>query len=162
MASVIITPDAMIEPLRTIPLSGAKFEVWSADHVRTVFDDGAEVPASPDGTAAQTTTSRRLGYGADVARMVRHHELAHSLVAEWCGLPCSPTLRRVAHGEPCADEEAEAWEEALVLAFQRFVSTGVVAGPLRFFTRDLAGWRACFMDIVGGDDLGVTTWTSER
>lgn len=134
-------------PAATLPLASCVFEVWSATHCRTVFPDGAAVPASPEGTPEQAATARELGYGEDVAGMVRDHELAHTLIAEWCGLPGSPTLRRVATGAPREDADGEWWEEALVLAFQRFVRTGAVGGPLRFFTRDLASWRDRFLAV---------------
>lgn len=58
-----------------------------------------------------------LGYGADTLAMSRDHELVHSLLAGWLGLPESPTLRGVADQRFWPHWQAE---EAAVLGVQRF------------------------------------------
>lgn len=64
----------------------------------TRFADGLSIDGAPDGSAEQLRTCRELGYGDDVERMNRHHDIAHSLIAAWLGLPHSPTLRAAAEG----------------------------------------------------------------
>lgn len=49
--------------------------------------------------------------------MSRAHEVTHSLLAHWLGLPESPTMRGVADGSYWPEWEAE---EAAVLGVQRF------------------------------------------
>lgn len=120
-------------------IPGGWFEVWTHDHCRTVFDDDSTVPASPDGTRDQAETARDLGYGTDVARMVLEHELAHHVLAECRGLVRSPTLYAVAHGSKAPDAAAE---EALVLAFQRYVRIGEVREPLHPYVDVITSWRA--------------------
>src|SRR5690348_2647013 len=81
----------------------------------TMFADGTRVPAYPSGLAEQTEMSRRLGYGGDVKRMCREHEVLHTWLCELFGLPYSPTLWAVAHGQSdgCAPVWAQQEEEAL-------------------------------------------------
>ena len=66
--------------------------------VTTTLHGGAVVHAEPHDTPEYAETAARLGYGADVARMNRDHELMHSLIAAWLGLPESPVMRAVADG----------------------------------------------------------------
>jgi len=104
-------------------------EVWEwreNAYLETRFPDGTKVPASPQGSIEQTFTALDLGYGADLYRMCREHELCHTLLAEAIGQPYSRTLWAVAHpGDadniPLAEQHAE---EGMVLAFQRLLMTG--------------------------------------
>lgn len=76
-----------------------------------------EVPAMPECTPYQAASAKALGYGDDLARASREHELAHSLLAVLLGLPESPTLHGVARGRHWQHWRAE---EAAALALQRF------------------------------------------
>jgi hypothetical protein len=93
-------------------------------YTETVFRDGSLVPAYPTGCDNQRQTSRRLGYGDDVAAMCREHEVLHTWLCERFDLPYSPTLWAVAHGQPagCAPIWAQQEEEALVLSFQAYLN----------------------------------------
>ena len=90
----------------------------------TRFPDGTRVPAYPSGLPEQAQMSRRLGYGADVMRMCREHEVLHTWLCELFGLPYSPTLWAVAHDNAggCAPDWAQREEEALVLSFQAYLN----------------------------------------
>lgn len=85
-------------------------------YARTTFADGTFVEARPQDDAAYRLTARELGYGEDTWSLCWQHEAAHSWLCERVGLPWSPTLFAVAHGETF--ERASA-EEAAVLEFQR-------------------------------------------
>lgn len=93
-------------------------------YTETIFRDGSIVPAYPMGTREQRDTCATLGYGADVAGMCREHEILHTWLCEQFGLPHSPTLWAVAHGQ--SEGSAPIWaqqnEEALVLSFQAFLN----------------------------------------
>jgi hypothetical protein len=83
----------------------------------TRLADGAEIPARAQDDNAYVERSLLLGYGTDTSAMSREHEIAHSLLAHWLGLPESPTLRGVA--------DRSFWphwhlEEQAVLAVQSF------------------------------------------
>jgi hypothetical protein len=92
-------------------------------YLETVFADGTRVPAAPQETDEYRATALALGYGGDVWRMCREHEIAHTTLMQSLGLMYSPTLWAVAHGNPKAipgsPGEMSA-EENLVLAYQRW------------------------------------------
>src|SRR5215211_2094253 len=102
----------------------------------TIFPDGARVPAYPNGTDEQRVTTRRTGYGDDIAAMCREHEILHTWLAEKFGFPHSPTLWAVAHGqaEGCAPIWAQHGEEALVMAFQEYLNGLPATEPLKSLT----------------------------
>src|SRR5690348_11324108 len=89
-------------------------------YTETIFRDGSLVPAYPTGLADQMQTAHQLGYGDDLSRMCREHEILHTWLCEQFGLPYSPTLWAVAHGQTqgSAPIWAQQEEEALVLSFQ--------------------------------------------
>jgi hypothetical protein len=83
------------------------------------------VDAVPHDTDEYRARARSLGYPDDAAgllRMSREHELCHSLLAGWLGLPCSPTMRGIALRTAGIGPWFPEWraEEACVLAVQRF------------------------------------------
>ena len=82
-------------------------------HVVTDMPDGTCCEGAPEDNDAYRATAERLGYGGDVARMNRSHETAHSLVAMLLGLPASPTLWRVAHGQLEASDLTGIEEDAV-------------------------------------------------
>lgn len=82
-----------------------------ARRIETVFADGAVCVAMPD-YSAQRETAQRLGYGADdeaVWRMTVDHDILHTTEAVKAGLPHSPTLWAVAHGEKYPGSRMEEW-----------------------------------------------------
>lgn len=90
-------------------------------HVSTRLPGGREVLGMPMSDAGYRRTAREHGYGEDVARMCRCHEVTHSLIAHWLGLPCSPVFRRVAGGDHEADDLTRV-EEAAVLALEAYAN----------------------------------------
>jgi hypothetical protein len=92
-------------------------------YLETVFADGTRVPAAPQETDEYRATALALGYGDDVWRMCREHEIAHTTLMQSLGLMYSPTLWAVAHGAhgtiPNSPGEMGA-EEELVLAYQKW------------------------------------------
>ena len=83
--------------------------------------------AEPHDTQDYADTAAGLGYGSDLGRMNRDHELMHTLLAMWLGRPESPVLRAVAN--ECWQHDPDgllAMEEAACLALQRLaVAWGV-------------------------------------
>jgi hypothetical protein len=98
--------------------------VFGDEHyLETVFPDGTRVPAAPQDTDQYRATAAALGYGDDIWRLCREHEIAHTTLMQSLGLRYSPTLWAVAHGErgkiPNSPGEMAA-EEKLVLAYQEW------------------------------------------
>lgn len=75
---------------------------------------GKIVRGEPQGTLEQAQTALDLGYGEDVGAMVTDHDPLHCIIADMLGLPTSYSL---SGGDP----ELAAWEEAAVIATQRFM-----------------------------------------
>lgn len=95
-------------------------------YARTTFPDFTFLEARPQDCPSYRLTAQELGYGDDAAgcwAMCWHHEAAHSFLAEAVGLPVSPVLWAVAHGEVF---ELAHVEEAAVLRFQRLICEGRV------------------------------------
>lgn len=90
-------------------------------HLRTVFSDGTCVPASPHDTPEYAKTAAECGYTGDDPQwqLCREHELAHSLLATYRGLPYSKTLWAQAHGAKLPRGVIPA-EECVVLGFQAY------------------------------------------
>lgn len=80
---------------------------------------GLEVVAAPQDDPEYLGRAASLGYGIDTLAMSRAHEVGHSLLAHWLGLPESPTLRGVASGNYW-----EHWhsEECAVMAIQKMAN----------------------------------------
>lgn len=109
---------------KTLAFKNCVVRMEKSGFTETVFRDGSRVPAYPTGLADQREIGKRLGYGCDLARMCREHEVLHTWLCELFGLPYSPTLWAVAHGqaEGCAPLWAQQEEESLVLAFQALLN----------------------------------------
>lgn len=93
----------------------------------TVFHDGTRVVAVPEDDAEYFALAAGLGYGTDVEALSQEHELLHTFLAERLTGGASPTLWAVAHGQQegtCAPVWEQEEEEAMVLAFQRFLRGG--------------------------------------
>jgi hypothetical protein len=108
--------------MKLIRLGGSTIELH--DDGLTVTRFGArQVDARPHHTGEYQQRAFDLGYGADVARMSRDHELCHSLLAHLLELPASPTLIEVAHGRTW-----KYWrrEEAAVLGLQGYARAAKV------------------------------------
>lgn len=65
--------------------------------------------------------AHRLGYGDDLLKYCRHHELAHHIISEEFGSH-SPVIWALAHGEAPPRMIAAA-EEALAMTLQRYAMT---------------------------------------
>ena len=77
----------------------------------------------------QAETARQLGYGDDVAAMNADHDPLHRALCAWLGVE-SQALRAAA-GERLTKEEQDraAFEEAAVLAVQKFMRLCGAAVP---------------------------------
>lgn len=110
--------------------------------VVTTFSDGSRLEACPQETDDYRDRALSLGYESADA-MNREHDVLHSFLADKLGWPCSPCLYAAAQRLPI-DQEQRDTEEACVLAFQRYLNTGVVDDRLLPLTEaglDLAGLR---------------------
>jgi hypothetical protein len=114
-------------PVTTVlDLAGASIRLHDDGFTTTVYPDGKHVVACAEDTDAYRQTALEHGYGEDVDKLSREHEVCHALLAAWLGLPHSPALRAVALGRP---QDGDWREEAAVLAVQRWA-------------------RACGVDLV--------------
>jgi hypothetical protein len=102
----------------TFALAGCTVHVQGTS-VETLLPGGRRVLGMPIHDADYRATARKLGYGSNVARLNVEHELTHTLVAHWLGVPCSPVFRRVASGDHEADDLTRL-EEGAVLAIQAY------------------------------------------
>jgi hypothetical protein len=114
-------------------------------YLETRWPDGAMCPATRDHTMSNVDYAAHLGYRS-VRDALREHELAHTFVSEKLGFPYSPTLRAVADGfgPGSAPYEAQLWEEAVVLEFQRFMQTGDIGPALSPWAWKADAWAAEF------------------
>lgn len=99
-----------------ILLNAAEVE-WSHQYTVTRFWGGAILVSEHSEQPGQKVTAEKLGMS--VEKMNQTHDLTHSLLANWLGLPNSPTLKAVAKGNIFLHNAAE--EEA-VLAIQKFAN----------------------------------------
>lgn len=114
----------MTEPWHREYMNGVVVRVYDDErYLETRFPDGTKVPAMPQNTESYRAKAQELGYGEDVWRMCKEHEMAHTELMQALGLEYSPTLWAVAHGHkrgiPGNQGEMGA-EEDLVLAYQRW------------------------------------------
>jgi hypothetical protein len=106
----------------TLKLAGAVIELHPSGLTVTRYGDRF-VEAWPQDDAAYRSRALELGYGTDTARMSREHEIVHSLLAKWLGLPHSPTLWAISRRDVDPNWNLE---EAAVLAVQAFaISQGI-------------------------------------
>lgn len=99
-----------------IRLGNVTVEVTDEQTV-TTFENGAQLVAHHAEQPGQDKTAQE--YGLTVEQMNRTHDLAHSLLAHWLGLPASPTLQAVAEQR----RDPNWWiEERAVLALQSFAA----------------------------------------
>lgn len=101
---------------QSLHLAGAVIELHPDGLTVTRYPDGT-VDARPQSDETYSARAQALGYGSDTLAMSRDHEICHSLLAFWLGLPHSPTLMGVARGEHWPHWQAE---EAAILAVQRY------------------------------------------
>lgn len=87
--------------------------------VVTRYSDGTEVLAHPMHRPEDEALAVELGY-PDVDEMTLFHDPLHERLARALGLPHSPTLWALAHGQPAP--ACAAHEEAMVLAAQKFMN----------------------------------------
>lgn len=110
--------------MRTLRVGSADVHLHDDGLTVTELHDGKTIPACHDGSAYQRNSAYELGYGDDVDLASREHEIAHSLLAKWLGLPESPTLRGVA--------DRSYWphwrkEEAAILGLQAYARAAGVS-----------------------------------
>ena len=106
-------------------LRGCEVWLWPRSYyLETRFPDATMVKASPEGTESYRRRARACGYRGHLAlwQLCRDHELSHSILAEARGLPFSPVLWGVAHGE-LLSKEASDQEEWVTLSFQHWANT---------------------------------------
>lgn len=124
--SALGTWHGVSSPVRQVAgelhIGGNKIEYWLGGTVRTTFPDGTQLMAHPDGSDDQLATTERLGYGRDVASMVREHEIIHTLIAVIDGKPYCPVLYAAAKGEPLPMEGEAADIEDQVMAGQELLN----------------------------------------
>jgi hypothetical protein len=109
--------------------NGTLIEIRPAS-TRITLPTGETVIGEAQHTAEQRHTARRLGYGDDVLAMVRDHDPLHSLLAAWLGLPASYGIMAAAGLLKPEDADLAAYEEAAVLAVQRFMRAAGKGLPL--------------------------------
>ena len=111
---------------RTHQFGSVTVRVWhppERSRVETWFPDGVMLPAEPQGDDDYRDRALSLGYESADA-MNREHDVLHSFLADKLGYRWSPCLWAAAHKQPI-DREVGDHEEAMVLAFQRYMNTGV-------------------------------------
>lgn len=86
----------------------------------TTYADGTSYAAHPHDTHHYHVVAHRLGYGDDILRYAREHEVCHHIVSEWIGGHTSKVLWPLAHGRDPDPAEA-VYEEALTMTFQRWL-----------------------------------------
>jgi hypothetical protein len=107
--------------LQTFRLGECRVDLMDG-YTRTRFADGRRCIAEHREQPGQRELAASLGY-TSAAEMNRRHDLAHTVLSTWLGLPHSPTLRGVADGNFWPHHKLE---EAAVLAVQAFaVAAGV-------------------------------------
>lgn len=114
--------------------------------VETRFPDGVAVVAVRPDTDQNRQEAADQGYPASAAGVFEslwQHELLHSLVAEWLWNKPSPTLRHVGGGTPVPYGK-QLYEEAVVIAFQRYLTTRDVWDVLEPFRDRLDHWLLQF------------------
>lgn len=95
------------------------------------FADGVSVPSQPEDSDAYRAAAQHHGYGTDTWQLCVDHEIMHLALADWLGLPDSPTLLAVRRGRLGDDLVLRALEETAVLAVQQFARAAGV---------DLVAW----------------------
>lgn len=120
-------------------------------YLETRFHDGSVAGATRECVLNNLTYAQHLGY-PDCWTAVVSHEIAHTYISEQLGHPYSPTLFAVAHNyiDDTAAYEERLWEEALVLAVERYMRTGyllpILGHPAVF--KNFYGWSLAIAGIV--------------
>lgn len=107
--------------MKTFRLGECRIDLMDG-YTRTRFADGRRCLAEHREQPGQRELAASLGYASAVAMNIRH-DLCHSLLAVFLGLPHSPTLRGVADGNFWPHHKLE---EAAVLAVQAFANAAGV------------------------------------
>lgn len=111
-----MTPEAPSRPTSVLIFGGTVYEIWGRTS-RSIFADGAVLPAAEQDNDAYRATAERLGY-ADPSRMCVEHKALHHWLCHMLGLPDSAALRSAARGEP--GDRVSGLEEVAVMALQEF------------------------------------------
>ncbi len=95
--------------------------IYTPEGAITHFLDGTSYGAHPHPWDHHySVIAHRCGYGDDLMRFAREHEVCHSLIAEFLYDRPSPIIWGLAHGKPLTPKEAVA-EEACTQLLQRWV-----------------------------------------
>lgn len=109
----------LIRPMRSVRVGDATV-TYTPDGALTIFDDGTSYGAQPHDTPHYHVIAHRCGYGDDLLRYAREHEVCH-LIVEREFLDGRPSvLRELADGWPAHPDDA-AMEEAMVMTLQRWL-----------------------------------------
>lgn len=115
-------------------------------YIATKFPDGSECGALREDTDENRREAADQGYtGSDaVWRSLADHELGHSLVSLWLWDRASPTLQHEA-GAQRVPYGMRLGEEAIVIAFQRWMNKGDVWPILTHYREQLPRWKQRFL-----------------
>lgn len=106
--------------MRSVKLARVTVEPYD-DGAFSVFDDGSSYAALPHWNDTHYyVIAHRCGYGDDLLRYCREHEVFHHVVGEEFFGGVSPVIWALAHGGDI-DPARAALEEMAVAALQRFV-----------------------------------------
>ncbi len=110
--------------IKAIPLLFCEVRQYRDDHLWTwtQFPDGSGYGAIPEFSEPYVKLARRSGYDT-VDDYCFVHEFTHSFLEQELAARASPVLWSLAHKQRHPDHTV--WEEALVLAFQRFMHGGM-------------------------------------
>jgi hypothetical protein len=140
-----ITPRTADRVILVLSLTHCEVSIDDTNRiVVTKFSDGKECLATRQDSDENRREAEDEGYEptADgVWQCLVTHEVCHSLVSEWLWQKPSPTLRHVAGGERC-EYGKQLYEEALTIAFQRFLNTQHIWPALGQYAEQLTRWRA--------------------
>jgi hypothetical protein len=100
--------------------NGTLIEIRPAS-TRITLPSGETALGEAQHTESQRRTARQLGYGDDVLAMVRQHDPLHALLADWLGIEASYGIMAAAGLLKPEDHDLAAYEEAAVIAVQRFM-----------------------------------------
>lgn len=122
-------------------------ECPGALYFETRFADGAYVPACGNTDDESVAHAHELGYAGDTVRMSLEHEILHTWLAVKQGRSYSATLWHVAHKVKPAKGLIRD-EEAVVLAFQRYMRAGVWTDALDLLSDEVAERGATVEGLV--------------
>jgi hypothetical protein len=137
--------------MKSVTIGAVTIRVFEEhQYVESILPSGKVVGATREPSEQNIAQARELGYGDDVWLCLIEHEIAHHVLAEKLSEDgISLTMRFEAGEAPHIPYFLRLWEEAIVLAFQRWMRTGKFAKPLAPFTTEQIGkWRNRVQRVV--------------